>query len=188
MTRKIFLPIVLLSVASSFAQTDAGKLTELDSIAIRGTRLPANSIIRLSGLKLHDKVNDLIVNTACHKITATGLVKKIDYGYDLYPDRPRVALTLTLVDEIPLLPAHIKPEKEETELWSLLQSFDPLFTKELPRTEKAISFYATNLERCLKTKGRDDEYAATSVIADNGGNASYILFEIRRYKPAPAGK
>ena len=122
------------------------------------------------------------------RLPATGLVEKIDYGYDLYPDRPGVALTLTLVDEVPLLPARIKPEREENELWSSLQSLDPLFTKELPRTEKAISFYATNLERCLKAKGRDDEYAASSVVGDQAGNAGYVLFEIRRYKSSPTGK
>lgn len=182
------LTLSILSAAPSVAQSDVEKLTELESIAVHGTRLPSDSVIRLSGLKVHDKINDLIVNNACHKITATGLVKKIDYGYDLYPDRPGVALTLTLVDEVPLLPAHIKPESEESELWSSLQSLDPLFTHELPRTEKALNFYAANLERCLKAKGRDNEYAAASVVGDQAGNAGYILFQIRRYKASPASE
>jgi hypothetical protein len=102
--------------------------------------------------------------------------RKIDYGYDLYPDRPGVALTLTLVDEVPLLPARIRPESEESELWSSLQSLDRLFTQELPRTEKALNFYAANIERCLKAKGRDNEYAASSVVGDQAGNAGAISF------------
>lgn len=154
----------------------------LDKIEIRGTRLPADSIFRLSGLTIGQRVNDGIVNAACHKITSTGLVKSIDYGYDSYPDREGVVLTLTLVDEVPLFPSKIEPEKEEPHLWQLLQSEDPLFTRELPRTERALDYYSANFERCLKSEGRDDEYASPVIVADANGNPSEIVFRIAYYK------
>jgi hypothetical protein len=113
---------------------------------VKGTRLPSNSVISLSGIKLHDRVNDLIVNAACHKITATGLVKTVDYGYNVYPDRAGVALILTIADEGPLLPATIKPAAEESALWSSLQAIDPIFARELPPTERALAFYSKNIK------------------------------------------
>jgi hypothetical protein len=94
--------------------------------------LPADSAIRLSGLAVGQDVKDLIVNGASHKITSTGLVKTVDYGYQLYPDKPGVVLTLALEDERPFFPAVIKPENEAERLRSCLESADPLFTRELP--------------------------------------------------------
>ncbi len=136
------------------AQTPAERLMEVEGIRVKGTRLPSDSIIRLLGIKLHDKVNDRIVNIACHNIAATGLVKSVDYVYDAYPDRPGVVLNLTVADEGPLLPASIKPAAEESTLWSSLEALDPIFTRELPPTEKALAFYAKNLEKCRQANGR----------------------------------
>lgn len=113
------------------------RLVVLDSIKVTGSRLPEKSVVRLSGLKVGDKVNDLIVNTACHKITSTGLVKSVDYAYDLYPDRPSVGLMLTLTDEVPLLPAHIKPLEQEEHLWQSLAAIDPLYPRTSPHRKGA---------------------------------------------------
>jgi hypothetical protein len=159
----------------------------LEKIEVRGTRLPAESIINLSGLKVGDKVNDLIVNNALHKITATGLVKTVDYAYDVYPDRPTAVLELTVGDERPLLPARIEPQADAEALWKCLQA-DPIFTRELPRTEKALAFYSAAVESCLRAQGRSDEYAASSVMADASGNAQSIIFRVRRYKELPPSK
>ncbi len=158
---------------------------EVERITVAGTRLPSESVIRLSGIKLHDKVNDLIVSKACHNITATGLVKTVDYAYDAYPDRPGITLTLTIKDEEPLLPASIKPRIEEDALWSALQGIDPIFTRDLPPTEKALAFYSKNLEKCLQNKGRTNEYFASNVTADATGKLTNIVFEIREYKALP---
>jgi hypothetical protein len=136
------------------AQAPAEKLVEVETIAVKGTHLPESSVIRLSGIKPHDKVNDLIVNAACHKITATGLVKTVDYSYDVYPDRETVTLNLVLVDETGLLPASILPASDDAALWSRLQALDPLFKRQLPPTERALAFYAENLEGCLRAMGR----------------------------------
>jgi hypothetical protein len=163
----------------------ANRLLEIESITIKGSRLPSDSVIRLSGLKVHDKVNDLMVNAACHKITATGLVKTIDYAYDVYPDRPTAALILTPSDEGPLFPATIKPLALADALWACLQVRDPIFTKELPRTEKALTFYSKNLDACLEQNGHPNEYAAAAVAGDSSGNATGIVFEVRRYRNGP---
>lgn len=159
---------------------------EVERITVTGTRLPSDSVIRLAGIKLHDKVNDLSVNKACHNITATGLVKGVDYAYDAYPDHPGITLILTVKDEGPLLPASIKPRAEEESLWSDLQAIDPIFTRELPPTEKALAFYAKNLERCLHKMGRNDEYFVSNVTADSTGKLTGIVFEIRKYKLLPS--
>ena len=178
------LGLLLASVfaAHGLAQATADKLFEIGSISVKGTRLPSASVIRLSGINLHDKVNDAIVIAACHKITSTGLVKTVDYAYDAYPDRPAVTLNLTIADEGPLLPASIKPATEENTLWSSIQTLDAIFTRELPPTEKALAFYSKNLEKCLQRRGRNDEYASSSVTADSSGKLTGIVFEIRRYK------
>jgi hypothetical protein len=172
----------LIAVSQNRPNSEGEKLVRLDKIEIRGTRLPADSIVRLSGLTIGQRVNNGVVNAACHKITSTGLVKSIDYGYDSYPDREGVVLALTLVDEGPLFPSKIEPEKEELHLWQLLQSADPLFTRELPRTERALNYYSANIERCLKSEGHDDEYASPVVVADANGNPSEIVFRIAHYK------
>ncbi len=157
---------------------------EVESINVKGTRFQAESILRLIGIKPHDQVNDLIVNKACHRITATGLVKSVDYAYDAYPDRPQVVLNLTVVDEGPLLPATIKPAAEENSLWASLQAVDPLFTRELPPTEKALAFYSKYLDKCLQSKGRQNEYASANVTADFSGKLTGIVFDIHQYKVA----
>jgi hypothetical protein len=166
------------------AQTAAQRLVEVENIIVSGTRLPSESIIKLSGIKPHDKVNDLIVNSACHKITATGLIKNVAYFYDAYPDRPEVVLNLTITDEAPLVPAVVKPAAEEW-LWTCMQAQDGIFKRDLPPTEKALAFYSKGFEACLQTKGRTDEYAGSTVTADAGGAVSSVVFEIRRYKGVP---
>lgn len=164
------------------AQTPEDKLVEVEKINVQETRLPSDSLIRLSGIKLHDKVNNLIVNAACQKIAATGLVKSVSYAYDAYPDRPGVDLVLIVTDEGPLLPATIKPAADESWLWPALQARDPIFTRELPPTEKALDLYSKNLEKCLQAKGRNNEYANADVMADPSGKLIGVVFEIRQYK------
>ena len=97
-----------------------------------------------------------------------------------------MTIVLTIVDQGPLLPAVIKPVAEESGLWSSLQSLDPIFTRELPPTEKALTFYAKNIEKCLQAKGRNNEYAAPSVAGDSSGKPIGIIFDIRTYKKVSA--
>jgi hypothetical protein len=174
--------------AGQTAPAGSGKSVEIAGFDITGTRIPAGSVIALSGLKAHDSVTEKGVDAACRRITATGLFKSIDYSYAVYPDRPGAVLGLKVVDEGPLVPASIKPAAQEAVIWAALEAMDPVFTRQLPPTEKAIAFYERNIEKCVQASGRKDEYAAGTVTADARGNPSGVTFEIHRYKSLSPAK
>ena len=158
---------------------DPDKLVELDGFDVKGTLIPAESISRLSGLKVGQQVNYSIINEACHKITSTGLVKMIDYAYEKYPGKSGVILSLTVTDELPLFSAKIIPPEDTDKIWGCLQSADPIFTRELPNTRAALNFYSSNINRCIEIHGQHDAYVHASVACDVHGNASEIIFHIR---------
>jgi hypothetical protein len=168
-------------------EVDPHKLVELGGIEVNGSRLPASSIIRLSNLKVGQKVNYDIINDACHRITSTGLVALVDYAYNLEPGKPGVVLSFTVTDEMPLLPAKIYPPEDSDQIWACLQSADPIFTREMPNTRNALGFYATNINRCLENVGARQDYARPSVVCDRVGRAAEIVFSIRE-KAAPGPK
>src|SRR5436190_7524592 len=90
-------------------EVDPHKMYQLTGFEVNGTRLPTNSVIRLSGLKAGQMINYDIVNEACHRITSTGLVSLVDYAYILQPSKSAVVLSLKVTDEVPLLPSKIYP-------------------------------------------------------------------------------
>jgi hypothetical protein len=167
------------AVDANKKEVDPHKLVELGGIEVNGSRLPASSIIRLSNLKVGQKVNYDIINDACHRITSTGLVALVDYAYNLEPGKPGVVLSFTVTDEMPLLPAKIYPSEDEDQIWRCLQSADPIFTREMPNTRNALGFYATNINRCLENVGARQDYARPSVVCDRVGRAAEIVFSIR---------
>jgi hypothetical protein len=160
-------------------EVDPHKLVELGGIEVSGSRLPTSSIIRLSALKVGQKVNYDIINEACHRITSTGLVSLVDYGYTLQPGKPGVVLSLKVSDELPLLPAKIYPPEDADQIWGCLQAADPIFTRELPNTRNALGFYATNMTRCLQDAGLRNVHARPSVVCDRLGKAAEIVFSIQ---------
>ncbi len=167
---------------------DQDKLVQLSGIDVKGTRLPGDSIIRLSGLKLGQQINYRMVDEACRKITSTGLIKTINYGYQVQPDRPGVVLSLRIVDESPLLPAKILPAEDTEKIWGCLQAADSIFTRELPNTKGALAFYKLNIERCITSHGQTDAYVSPSVACDAKGVATQIVFDIRAKLPGPAAR
>jgi hypothetical protein len=175
------------AVDANKKEVDPHKLVELGGIEVNGSRLPASSIIRLSNLKVGQKVNYDIINDACHRITSTGLVALVDYAYNLEPGKPGVVLSFTVTDEMPLLPAKIYPPEDSDQIWACLQSADPIFTREMPNTRNALGFYATNINRCLENVGARQDYARPSVVCDRVGRAAEIVFSIRE-KAAPGPK
>jgi hypothetical protein len=183
-----FTAAALMLSAQQPTDADLGRMVKLEGIEVKGSRIPAPSFSAISGLRIGTEVNDAIVRKACGRIQSTGLFKSVDYLYNLYPDRPAVTLTLTVVDEGPLLPATIQPASDEAPLWSALQAMSPIFTKNLPPTEKALRFYAINLEKCLKQQGRSDEYIAPSVIGDANNSPTAIQFQVKKYKGLPGKK
>ncbi len=181
----LFLPLLCFvtpALPQSPQPADPNKLVTIEGFDVKGTRLPKESVIRLSALKVGQQVNYTILNAACHRITSTGLVKMINYAYDKFPGRPGILLSLSLQDEMPLLPAKIVPAEDEDRIWQCLHSADPIFTRELPNTENALSFYAANIERCLRNEGRTAESVSKAVACDGNGVSTQIVFNIRPHR------
>jgi len=159
---------------------DHHKLIELLGVEWIGSRLPTASLMRLSGLKVGQKVNYDILNEVSSKITSTGLVSTVDYAYNVQPNRPGVIVSFKISDEMPLLPASIYPAANEELLWSCMQAADPIFGRELPNTGNAMRFYEANIDRCLEMGSENrDFYAKPTVACDAKGKAAKIVFNIR---------
>jgi hypothetical protein len=162
---------------------ESHQLVQLERIQVVGTRLPVNSVIRISGLKIGQMVNDEVLKQASDKITSTGLVKSIDYSYSTTPGKPGVDVMLKVIDEGPLLPAHILPEQDSAPIWACLQSADPIFTRDMPNTENAIHFYAINIARCIGSPpaAARDRVPAT-VACDGDGKSIAINFHLPMFR------
>lgn len=168
---------------------DHHELVELLGYEWTGSRLPTASLIRLSGLKVGQKVNYDILNDACNKITSTGLVSAVDYAYNVQPGKPGVMVSFKVWDEKPILPAIIFPQENAQLLWGCLQTADPIFTRELPNTRAALHFYSTNIDRCLENGSENkDFYTKATVACDAKGQAAKIVFNIRRKEAKTAAR
>ena len=176
------------STSDSIKQAeDHHKLIELLGVEWTGTRLPAASLLRLSQLKVGQKVNYDILNQVSNRLTSTGLVSTVDYAYNVQPGKPGVMVSFQLKDEMPLLPASIVPEANAEILWGCLQSADPIFTRELPNTGNAMRFYQANINKCLEMGSHNQDFhAQPSVACDAKGKAAKIIFNIRE-KAGAAG-
>lgn len=183
--RKYLLCLALISgamCAQQATEQQKAQIIELKRIVVTGTRLPSLSVIALMNLKAGDKVNDALINTACHRLQSTGLVKSIDYQYLLYPDQPGATLTLTVVDEDKLVPATIEPKEDSDALWTALTKVSPLFTETLPPNERAIAFYEHNFDKCLHAMGRTEEYVGAKLVGDPGQDPTAVVFAVKKYK------
>ena len=174
--------------SGSNQEVDPHKLVEIGGIEVNGTRLPKESIIRISELKVGQKANYDIINEACHRLTSTGLISMVDYAYNLVPGKPGVVLSLTVSDELPLLPARIYPRENEEAIWQCLQSADPIFAREMPNTRSALTFYAKNIDRCLDNAGIRNAYTHPTTVCDRQGKATVVVFDIRAKPAASASK
>jgi hypothetical protein len=178
------LPVLLLFASSfSFSQgpaipADHHKPVQLQGIEVTGTRLPADSIIKISGLKVGEMINDDVLKQASDKLTSTGLIKGIDYGYDIVQGKPGVYLSIKVFDEEPLLPAHIMPADYAPPIWRCLESADPIFTREIPNTEKAIRFYSLNIARCIENGGAAKDRVSATVACDGTGKSIAVDFHV----------
>lgn len=182
---------LLVLSAGLFAQTAASddlKLVPLESIGVKGTRLPASSVIMLTGLKPGQAVNALTVNKACQRLTATGLVKNVAFDYETVEGKQSVGLELKLTDELPLYPARIQVTGfDEHDVWTWLTSLDPLFTRQLPVTEAALRFYTANIGKVLAARKQEiatDYRVVADVREDKSGNTTEIWFKLVKLKDA----
>jgi hypothetical protein len=174
----VCLPLFALGQSRPANAQDHHKLVQLDRIEVTGTHLPPESIIKISGLKVGQMINEDILKQVSEKITSTGLVKGLDYGYNVMPGKPGVYLSVKVFDEQPLLPARILPARDAEPIWSCLQSADPIFTREMPNTEKAIHFYSINIARCIGKSEAARQRIAATVACDGTGKSIAIDFHV----------
>lgn len=71
------------------------------------------------------------------------------------------------------------PGVDPEAVWQYLASVDPLFTRELPRTQKALRFYIRAITDYLRTNKRQESLIPI-VTGDDSTNPSGIVFA-----PAP---
>ena len=169
----------VLSLAQNRPALDHHEPMQLQAIQVSGTRLPPQSIVRVSGLKVGETITDKDLKEATDKITSTGLVKGVDYEVDVPPGKAGVSLSIHVFDEGPLLPVRIEPADVATGVWSCLQTADPIFTAQMPNTEKAIHFYSVNMARCLGNAGAERERVSATVACDGSGKSIAIDFHLR---------
>ena len=161
-----------------FAQpAPSREVVTIEKVTVQGTRFQPHSIQILTGLARGVKVDEVGVRKAISRMMDSGLIKNVNYNYESLGNSNKVALELTIIDETPLLPATIEiPGIDAEDVWNYLDSVDPLFTRELPRTQKALNFYIHAITDFLRTNKRKDAIVAI-ITGDAEGNATGIVFQ-----------
>jgi Surface antigen variable number repeat len=152
------------------------RVVTIEKLNVKGTRFPARSIQILTGLREGDQIDEAAVRKAIERMLESGLIRSVNYNYESLEDPHKVALELDVIDETPLYPASIEiPGVDPEPVWQYLESVDPLFTRELPRTQKALRFYAHAISDFLRTNKRRDDLAPI-VRGDAAGRPTGIVF------------
>ncbi len=161
------------------------QIVTIQKLNVKGTRFPARSIQILTGLREGDQIDEAAVRKAIERMLESGLVRSVNYNYESLEDTSKVALELDVIDETPLYPASIEiPGVDPEPVWQYLESVDPLFTRELPRTQKALRFYARAISDYLRTTKRRDVLAPI-VKGDAEGRPTGIVFAPPRRRSTP---
>ena len=166
------------------------EVVTIEKLTVRGTRFPARSIQILTGLRPGLQIDEAAVRKAIARMLESGLIRSVDYNYESLEDAHRVDLQLDIIDETPLLPASIEiPGVDPEPVWQYLESVDPLFTRELPRTQKALRFYIRAISDYLRTNKRQDSLVPI-VTGDDSGHPTGIVFvpAQRRTAPSPGSR
>jgi hypothetical protein len=161
------------------------RVVTIERLNIKGTRFPARSIQILTGLSEGNQIDEAAVRKAIGRMLESGLIRSVNYNYESLEDPSKVALELDVIDETPLYPASIEiPGVDPEPVWQYLESVDPLFTRELPRTQKALRFYAHAISDYLRTNKRR-EVLAPVVKGDADGRPTGIVFAPPRRPSTP---
>jgi outer membrane protein assembly factor BamA len=165
---------------------DAGKqLVKIHAIRVKGSRLQDKSIQHLTGLQVGQIIDEAKVRAALQHANDSGLFSNIAYVYESLPDSTDVILELQIVDQLPLVPATIKiPKIDAEQVWQYLQNFDPLFTRELPQTEKSINLYAHYIAKFLETQNRTD-VGVTGNVLGSTERATGVEFVATKLRSLP---
>jgi Surface antigen variable number repeat len=161
------------------------QVVTIEKLNVKGTRFPARSIQILTGLREGDQIDEAVVRKAIERMLESGLIRSVNYNYESLEDPGKVSLELDVIDETPLYPASIEiPGVDPEPVWQYLESVDPLFTRELPRTQKALRFYAHAISDYLRTNKRRDALAPI-VKGDAEGRPTGIVFAPPRRRVTP---
>jgi hypothetical protein len=161
------------------------QIVTIEKLNVKGTRFPMRSIQILTGLREGDQIDEAAVRKAIERMLETGLIRSVNYNYESLEDTSKVALELDVIDETPLYPASIEiPGIDPEPVWQYLEAVDPLFTRELPRTQKALRFYAHAISDYLRTNKRRD-ILAPIVKGDAEGRPTGIVFAPPRRRSTP---
>jgi hypothetical protein len=161
------------------------QIVTIEKLNVKGTRFPARSIQILTGLREGDQIDEAAVRKAIERMLESGLIRSVNYNYESLEDTSKVALELDVIDETPLYPASIEiPGVDPEPVWQYLESVDPLFTRELPRTQKALRFYAHAISDYLRTNKRHDTLVPI-VKGDSEGRPTGIVFAPPRRRSTP---
>lgn len=152
------------------------KPVTIEAVRIEGqSRFSQRSILALAGLKVGQTVDEKAVRAACARMNASGLLTNMEYAYEAYPDKDGITLVLTPHDQLPLIPAKIQIKGvEEDDVWKYLESVDPLFTRELPRSVAALQLYARYINKYLDKQGRAER--AVDEVQGTEDHPTLILF------------
>jgi hypothetical protein len=184
------MPLLLIAI---FAATLLGQpspvpsqeLVTIEKLTVQGTRFPARSIEILTGLRPGLEIDESAVRKAIADMLESGLVRSVDYNYESLQDPHRVTLELDIIDETPLLPASIEiPGVDPEAVWRYLESLDPLFTREMPRTQKALRFYIRAISDYLHNNRRRDSLVPI-VTGDGSGHPTGIVFVAAQRRTSP---
>ena len=181
------LPLIALFAGTLLGQPPPSReVVTIEKLTVLGTRFPARSIQILTGLRPGLQIDEAAVRKAIARMLESGLIRSVNYNYESLEDPGKVALELDVIDETPLYPASIEiPGVDPEPVWQYLESVDPLFTRELPRTQKALRFYARAISDYLRSNKRRDSQAPI-VKGDAEGNPTGIVFGPPRRPATPA--
>jgi outer membrane protein assembly factor BamA len=127
----------------------------LHAISVEGNSvLPADGIVRASGLAVGQEVTPADFDAATARLMATGLLQSVRYRYKPSPEKG-FDLTFEVAEFEDLHEAKLEaPPLDETRLWEALQRSDPLLQKQIPAGDQAAAYYARALEQYLTAQGR----------------------------------
>jgi hypothetical protein len=182
----MFGPVAFAQLAAvDQAAPPSRRVVTIEKLNVKGTRFPARSIQILTGLSEGAQIDEAAVRKAIGRMLESGLIRSVNYNYESLADPSKVALELDVIDETPLYPASIEiPGVDPEPVWQYLESVDPLFTRELPRTQKALRFYAHAISDYLRTNKRR-EVLAPVVKGDAEGRPTGIVFAPPRRPATP---
>jgi hypothetical protein len=184
----MLLLFIAIFAGTLFGQSPAApsrEMVTIEKLTVQGTRFPARSIEILTGLRPGLQIDESAVRKAIADMLESGLVRSVDYNYESLQDPHRVTLELDIIDETPLLPASIEiPGVDSEAVWQYLESLDPLFTREMPRTQKALRFYIRAISDYLHSNRRRDSLVPI-VTGDGSGHPTGIVFVAAQRRTSP---